>query len=146
VLSLEFERSLYFSRESSILFFDIDQLGEINRIHGFNAGDQVIIEIILSTKKFVSETISLQGVGAIIARVKGDTFALVMPDVSENVAYDVAHKLKEVIENLKLGIDASITCRFAVMAINQWTSEDRFLELAYEKLKLAKDYGRGVIL
>lgn len=146
VLSLEFERSMYFNRESSILFFDIDHLGEINALYGFNAGDQVIIEIILSTKKFVAETISLQGMGTIIARVKGDTFALVMPDIGENKAYEVAHQLKDVIENLKLGIDASITCRFAVMAINQWTSEERFLELAYEKLKLAKDYGRGVIL
>ena len=146
VLSLEFERSMYFNRESSIIFFDIDHLGEINELHGFNAGDQVIIEIILSTKKFVAENVSLQGMGGIIARVKGDTFALVMPDIGENKAYEVAQMLKDVIENLKLGIDASITCRFAVMAINQWTSEERFLELAYEKLKLAKDYGRGVIL
>ncbi len=146
VLSLELERCTEQEVESSILFFDIDSLGEINRKYGYNTGDQIIIEIILSTKRFIADSEALQSSGAIIARVKGDTFALLMPNIAEKNAYNEAEKLKVVIENLRLGIEESITCRFAVLAISQWLSEEKFLDLAYEKLNLAKDYGRGVIL
>jgi len=146
VLSLEFERCSNKEGESSIIFFDVDHLGEINKKYGYNAGDQVIIEIILSTKRFVSESLLLQNSGATIARVKGDTFALLMPDITEKSAYNEAEKLKVMIERLKLGIDEAITCRFAVLTMNHWVSEDKFLDLAYEKLKLAKDYGQGVII
>ncbi len=146
VLSLEFERCSINESESSIIFFDIDHLGEINRKYGYNAGDQVIIEIILSTKRFVSDSEALQKTGAIIARVKGDTFALLMPNITEKRAYNEAEKLKHMVETLRLGIDEAITCRFAVLSMNHWVSEEKFLDLAYEKLKLAKDYGQGVII
>lgn len=146
ILSLEFERCFNNDSESAIIFFDVDRLGEINRKYGYNTGDQIIIEVILSTKRFISESDVLQNTGAILARVKGDTFALLMPNLTEKSAYLEAEKLKNVIETLRLGIEESITCRFAVLGLNQWVSEDKFLNLAYEKLKLAKDYGRGVIL
>lgn len=146
VLSLEFERCSINESESSIIFFDIDHLGEINRKYGYNAGDQVIIEIILSTKRFVSDSEALQKTGAIIARVKGDTFALLLPNITEKRAYNEAEKLKHMVETLRLGIDEAITCRFAVLSMNHWVSEEKFLDLAYEKLKLAKDYGQGVII
>lgn len=146
ILSLEFERCFNNNSESAILFFDVDQLGEINRKYGYNTGDQIIIEIILSTKRFIGDSSTLQNSGAVLARVKGDTFALLMPNITEKGAYLEAEKLKNVIETLRLGIDESITCRFAVLGMNQWVSEEKFLNLAYEKLNLAKDYGRGVIL
>lgn len=146
ILSLEFERCFNNNSESAIIFFDVDRLGEINRKYGYNTGDQIIIEVILSTKRFIGESEVLQNSGAILARVKGDTFALLMPNLTEKSAYMEAEKLKNVIETLRLGIEESITCRFAVLGMNQWVSEDKFLNLAYEKLKLAKDYGRGVIL
>jgi len=146
ILSLEFERCSMYARESSIIFFDVDHLGEINHKYGYNTGDQVIIEIILSTKRFITESLKLQNSGATLARVKGDTFALLMPNLEEHHAYNEAEKLKRMIETLSLGIDESITCRFAVLSMNQWASEEAFLDLAYEKLKLAKDYGLGVII
>lgn len=146
ILSLEFERCFNNNSESAIIFFDVDQLGEINDKYGYNTGDQIIIEIILSTKRFINESAILQNAGAILSRVKGDTFALLMPNITEKGAYLEAEKLKTVIETLRLGIEESITCRFAVLGMNQWVSEDKFLNLAYEKLNLAKDYGRGVIL
>ncbi len=146
ILSLEFERCAIKECESSIIFFDVDHLGEINRKYGYNAGDQVIIEIILSTKRFVSESETLKNSGTTIARVKGDTFALLMPSVTEKQAYGEAEKLKKMVETLRLGIDETITCRFAVLSMNHWVSEEKFLDLAYEKLKLAKDYGQGVII
>lgn len=146
ILSLEFERCLTKKSVSTVVFFDIDSLGEINNKYGYNTGDQIIIEIILSTKRYMANSQVLKGNGTMLARVKGDTFALVMPNVSENTAYDETKKLKEVIETLNLGIIESITCRFVVMSFDQWVSEDKFVNLAYEKLSLAKDYGKGVIL
>ena len=146
VLSLEFERCFVKNIASSVVFFDIDSLGEINSKYGYNTGDQIIIEIILSTKRYISNSQVLKDTGATLARVKGDTFALVMPNITEKTAFNETYNLKKIIETLNLGIKESITCRFAVVSFDQWISEDKFLDLAYEKLKLAKDYGKGVIL
>ncbi|HAS72815.1 MAG TPA: hypothetical protein DCS67_01565, partial [Clostridiales bacterium UBA8960] len=112
ILSLEFERCFNNNSESAIIFFDVDQLGEVNRNYGYNTGDQIIIEIILSTKRFISESALLQNSGAVLARVKGDTFALLMPNITEKGGYLEAEKLKTVIQTLRLGIEEPITCRF----------------------------------
>lgn len=146
ILSLEFERCYDKNSESSIIFFDIDDLSIINRQYGFNTGDQVIIQLILTMRKYISESERIRNTGAMVARIKGDTFALVMPDVTAKDAYIEAEHLKMLIDTMKWGIHQAITCRFVVLPMNQWSSEDKFLELAYEKLHMAKDYGKGVIL
>ncbi len=146
VMSLEFERCYNQKIESSIIFFDVDELGEINSKYGYNIGDQVVIEIIMSTKNYMEISDTIRGSGAVLARIKGDTFALVLPSISVKRAYIETETLKTVIEQLDLGITEKVTCRFAVLSMQHWISEDKFLELAYEKLKLAKSYGKGVIV
>ena len=106
----------------------------------------MVIEIILSTKNFMDTSETIRGSGAVLSRIKGDTFALVLPSISVKRAYTVTETLKMVIEQLDLGIAEQVTCRFAVLSMQHWISEDKFLELAYEKLKLAKSYGKGVIV
>lgn len=146
VMSLEFERCYNQKIESSIIFFDVDELGEINSKYGYNVGDQVVIEIILSTKNYMEISDTIRGSGAVLSRIKGDTFALVLPSISVKCAYTETEMLKTAIEQLDLGISEKVTCRFAVLSLQHWISEDKFLELAYEKLKIAKSYGKGVIV
>lgn len=146
VMSLEFERCYNQKIESSIIFFDVDELGEINTKYGYNVGDQVVIEIIRSTKNYMEASDVIKDSGAVMARIKGDTFALVLPSITVKRAYIETETLKTVIEQLDLGISENITCRFAVLSMHHWISEDKFLELAYEKLNLAKSYGKGVIV
>lgn len=139
ILSLEIELCSNQMTESSILFFDVDDLGLINNKYGYDVGDQVIIELILLTKLLVEK-------GDQLARIKGDTFAVMFSGKDKNYAYDFASKLKKKVEEIPFQIEERVTCRFIVIPIDRWLSEEKLLLLAYEKLKLAKDYGKGVIL
>ncbi len=139
ILSLEIERCSNQMTESSILFFDVDDLGLINNKYGYDVGDQVIIELILLSKLLIEK-------GDQLARIKGDTFAVMFSGKDKNYAYDFASKLKKKVEEIPFQIEEKVTCRFVVIPIDRWLSEEKLLLLAYEKLKLAKDYGKGVIL
>ncbi len=139
ILSLEIERISKEMSESSMLFFDVDDLGLINNKYGYNVGDQVIIELILLTKFLIEK-------GDHLARIKGDTFAIMFSGKDKNYAYDFASNLKRKIEEIPFQIEEKVSCRFVVIPIDRWLSEEKMLLLAYEKLKLAKDYGKGVIL
>ncbi len=139
ILSLEIERSSKEMNDSSILFFDVDDLGHINNKYGYDVGDQVIIELILLTKLMIEK-------GDQLARIKGDTFAVIFSGKDKNYAYDFASKLKKKVEEIPFQIEERVTCRFVVVPIDRWLSEEKLLLLAYEKLKLAKDYGKGVVL
>ncbi len=154
VLSLEFERSQQSQMLSTVVFFDVDDLGEVNKTFDIFTGDKVLIDIVKVTKAFIQENSILASNGCQVARVKGDTFAIVMPNVSHTVAYDITNQLRDRIHNIKYAKvkdqdkerEINVTCRYVVLSIDQWQSEDKFVHLAYEKLKLAKDYGKGTIL
>mgnify|MGYP002795189260 CR=1 FL=1 len=99
----------------------------------------MIIELILLTKLMIEK-------GDQLARIKGDTFAVMFSGKDKNYAYKFASKLKKKVEEIPFQIDERVTCRFVVLPIDRWLSEEKLLLLAYEKLKLAKDYGKGVVL
>ncbi len=139
ILSLEIERVQALNKESSVIFFDVDDLGEINRKHGYDFGDSVLVELIRLTKTLITNKEQL-------ARIKGDTFALILPNQSVKDALKLAERLKSAVEKTTFGAAENITCRFAVLSISEIGSEDKILNIAYEKLILAKEYGKGVIV
>ncbi len=154
VLSLEFERSHQTQILSTVVFFDVDDLGEVNKKFDVFTGDKVLIDIVKITKAFIQENKTLSANGCQVARVKGDTFAIVMPNVTQTVAYEITNQLRDRIHSIKYAeikdqdkeSEINVTCRYVVLSIDQWQSEDKFVHLAYEQLKLAKDYGKGTIL
>ncbi|MBM7560953.1 diguanylate cyclase domain-containing protein [Fusibacter tunisiensis] len=139
VLSLEIERILHSGGKAALLCFDINDLGRYNKNYGFDVGDQIIIELILCTKSMLDDQFKL-------ARIKGDTFAVVFPDYDGNQTFEFAKKLRDKIDAIQFDVKEGISCRFAVIEIDRWMTEDKLLKLAYEKLTLAKDYGKWAIL
>lgn len=139
VLSLEIERVQALNKESAVIFFDVDDLGIINKEHGYDFGDTVLVELIRLTKTLITNKEQL-------ARIKGDTFALILPNQTTKDAYKLAERLKMAVEKTNFGNIGQLTCRFAVLSISDIRSEDKILNIAYEKLILAKEYGKGVIV
>ncbi|MBF4695497.1 GGDEF domain-containing protein [Fusibacter ferrireducens] len=139
VLSLEIERIQALNKESAVIFFDVDDLGVINKKYGYDFGDMVLVELIKLTKTLITNKEQL-------ARIKGDTFALILPNQSVKDAYKLAERLKTAVEKTSFGDVGRLTCRFAVVSISDIRSEDKILNIAYEKLILAKEYGKGVIV
>ncbi len=139
VLSLDIERCVQKNSLSQLVLFDIDDLGKINDRYGYNFGDNVIIEIVLVAKSMMEEN-------ATLARIKGDTFAILMPNATEHSGYQFAEKLKHSIEALSLHMQDKVTCRFAIVSMDRWSNEDDILSIGYDKLKLAKEQGKGSIV
>ncbi|GAU77833.1 GGDEF domain-containing protein [Fusibacter sp. 3D3] len=139
VLSLEIERIQALNKESAVVFFDVDDLGVINNEYGYDFGDTILVELIKLTKTLITNKEQL-------ARIKGDTFALILPNQSVKDAYRLAERLKIAVEKTTFGDVGGLTCRFAVVSISDIRSEDKILNIAYEKLILAKEYGKGVIV
>jgi len=139
VLSIEIERLKMSAGESCIVFFDIDNLGKINENYGFDIGDQVLIDIIQLTKEMINEN-------ELLARIKGDTFAVVLPKQSEAMGAEFAnyHKNK-VSQNHFLEHDI-ITCRYAVVTISASSKDEKIISIAMDKLQLAKEFGNSAII
>lgn len=139
VLALEIERLRHFDKTSSVVFFDVDSLGEINDAYGYDAGDQVLIELIRLTKSIIG------GRGQ-LGRIKGDTYAIMLPDQTSQYAFDFSEKLKNIFETTYFTNVGNISCRFAVVALHSRLNEDKAMTIAYEKLKQAKTLGKGTIV
>jgi len=138
-LALEIERIRLVDKSSSVIFFDVDDLGLINLTHGYDIGDQLLIELIRMTQANISEHDQ-------IARIKGDTFSIILPNKTKQEAYVLTEKLSRLLSHMRFGDVGKVSCRFAVLGIFKTSNEDKIIQLAYEKLAQCKALGHGSVL
>lgn len=138
VLSLEIERIAFSGETTALVFFDVDELGEINERHGYDIGDQVIIDLIMSSK-------AIMGPKDNLGRIKGDTFCIMLPGQKKEEGYRVAKQIQSDVQKTSKDKGVQMTCRFVIMSLDSWTTDEQVLSLAYEQLRLAKKTGRGTI-
>lgn len=75
----------------SIIMLDIDYFKKVNDEFGHSAGDEVL--------KFIAEKMSYASrIEDVCARLGGEEFAIILPDTSLQQAFDVAEKLRQMIE------------------------------------------------
>lgn len=72
------------SVEGGLLFFDIEQLREVNRLFGHEAGDDLLRQIAQRLSMTVRQTDS-------VARVGDDEFAVLLPRLSDAAVLDTLH-------------------------------------------------------
>jgi diguanylate cyclase (GGDEF)-like protein len=90
-LEREISRSQRYKRALSLVLFDIDHFKKINDARGHLAGDAVLRQL----ASLVSQNIRRED---LFARVGGEEFALLAPEISLEGARVVAEKLRSVIE------------------------------------------------
>ncbi|WP_313890848.1 sensor domain-containing diguanylate cyclase [Psychrobacillus sp.] len=75
----------------SIIMLDIDHFKKVNDEFGHSAGDEVL--------KFIAEKMnSASRVGDVCTRLGGEEFAIILPNASLQQAFDVAEKLRQIVE------------------------------------------------
>src|SRR5580658_11310841 len=64
----------------SVIYVDVDHMHVVNELHGFELGNELIVRVaeLLSPPRLPQ--------GAIAARITGDRFAIVIPDLESNAA------------------------------------------------------------
>lgn len=127
--------------DRSVLYLDIDHMHVINELHGFELGNELIVRVadLLSNAALPA--------GALAARISGDRFVVVLPNVSTADSIKLADTLRAAASNLVIGpskqvFDVSISCGIAGL-LSMPDGVARAIAAAELACKTAKSRGRG---
>ena len=93
-LRLILNHSKELNQEGALLFIDIDRFSMINELEGFEAGDRLLVELVVLIRKFVS-------VNSLFARIGSDEFCLFLENKNESQAVAHAEKIKKAVEEFR---------------------------------------------
>jgi len=146
-LMVHLEKLLTKNKESNkslcCLMMDIDHFKKINDTYGHQVGDDVL--------KIFAERVSqrLRSFD-LVARLGGEEFVVVLPDISQDMAFQVAERLRKGICNNKFEvsgphgqIDVSVSIGAAMIAGAQDLKVEDVLKFADDELYRAKEGGRN---
>lgn len=127
---------------NALLFIDLDNFKFVNDTHGHHAGDRVLVEVsnILKAKVRRSDLLS---------RLGGDEFSIILYDVDEQQALEIASKYQYQIANFTFfeqGRVLDVGCTIGVAMMNEaLKGRDEFIMQADFACQLAKRMGRNQV-
>ena len=141
-LEEEFSRADRYATPLSLVFFDIDDFKRINDAYGHTRGDQVLKKIGQLMKGVARES-------DIPARYGGEEFALILPNTTEEGAFDLANRIHTVIrdyvfENLP-GEQITVSSGIATFVGNNVQSLNELVHLADDGMYKAKNQGKDMV-
>ncbi len=142
-LEREYNRSLRYRRALSLVLFDIDHFKKINDTYGHVAGDSVLRQLAMVVKPRLRQQDCL-------ARVGGEEFAVLLPEVDAAGARVAADKVRAIVEAARFLVDNKefgCTVSVGVFAFDaRVTSPQMLYELADKNLYAAKNGGRNRVV
>jgi diguanylate cyclase (GGDEF)-like protein len=115
-LDREFTRSMRYKRALSLLIFDIDWFKKINDTYGHVAGDSVLRQLAVVVKPRLRQQ-------DVLARVGGEEFAVLLPEVDIVGARVAAEKVRRLVEAARFSIDTrEFSCTVSV-GIAEWKAD-----------------------
>ncbi len=141
ILDLEVQRSKRYSRDLSIIIFDIDHFKKVNDTYGHLIGDEVLKGIALLVKNTVRTT-------DIFARWGGEEFIILLPETPLDGAVIVAERIRKTIEEYIFPEVGTKTCSFGVTIYHNDSNEtyNQFINRADTHLYSAKNSGRNRVI
>jgi diguanylate cyclase (GGDEF)-like protein len=143
-LEREVARALRYRRKLSLILFDVDDFKRINDEHGHLYGDYVLQRIAEVARRQMRRE-------EILARVGGDEFGILNPEVGLEGAATVAERLRTTIAGSVFETDfvrypPRVTCSFGVAQLTENTSTaDHLFNAADRALYGSKRSGRNRI-
>jgi diguanylate cyclase (GGDEF)-like protein len=100
-------------RRFTLVFIDMDSLKYINDVHGHNEGDEYIIRVSKHLGTFSPE--------AIVCRLGGDEFMLLIPDIGKDEAFEDMIRISDAISNDEHleGKDFNYSVSYGIVAVNE---------------------------
>jgi diguanylate cyclase (GGDEF)-like protein len=135
----EFSRAERQGSALSLLMIDVDQFKDVNDQYGHPVGDVVLKEIAATLKRNL-RTYDL------LARIGGDEFAIILPDVGFQDAYRVAEKMRTACAQLVFpGVQSktTISVGIACYPLHHVINVESLLKKADVALYKAKQMGRN---
>ncbi len=135
----EIDRSVRYERPFTVAFIDIDNFKTINDTFGHTFGDKVLRCIAENIHRNLRRT-------DIIARVGGDEFAILLPEVDSDAALIAIPKMRHKLTEEMLKNKWPVTFSIGVITVN--TPEltvDEILGVADKMMYSVKNYGKDDI-
>lgn len=129
----------------AVLMMDIDHFKQVNDTHGHKVGDQVLVEF---AKRMKDNIRSFD----LVARLGGEEFVAILPDVSEERAHIVSERLRKAISDKPFECDVeggSLTVTTSLggaMIDHERHATQEVLERADKCLYQAKESGRNCVV
>ncbi|HEY9857399.1 MAG TPA: diguanylate cyclase [Stenomitos sp.] len=98
-LAQEMSESFRYHHPLSFIIFDLDHFKPINDTYGHQAGDIVLKEASAMLKAKVRTS-------DLVARYGGEEFAIILPQTTEEDAYNLAERLRQELEQMEIQINA----------------------------------------
>lgn len=136
-LDAEVARSERYKTPLSLLIMDIDLFKSINDQLGHKAGDRVLIEFSRLMADSIRATDRL-------FRVGGEEFVILTPGVKDEVALQMAEKLRLKVKSNAFSIDRQVTVSIGISEFVNGDTSDRLYQRADKALYQAKSSGRDV--
>lgn len=132
-----------YGTDLSILLLDLDYFKKINDSYGHKAGDEalVIVAQILLQMTRGEDT---------VARTGGEEFAVLLPDTNRLGAAVLAERIRSAVARERFTIDGhevnlTLSIGVASYAVEQVDTVDQLLNIADQRMYLAKKHGRNRI-
>lgn len=139
----EWSRSTRHGTPLSIILIDFDNFKRVNDTHGHQVGDQVL--------KCSADAIKhIMRPEDLAARHGGEELAVLLSDTDQNVAYDIAERIRQTLQALKhrdqKGQAFTVTISAGVAArLSEDSSADNMIARADKALYLSKASGRNKV-
>jgi two-component system cell cycle response regulator len=149
-LESEFKFSKTYTRELSIIYYDLDHFKPVNDNYGHNAGDFILRESAALVKSAVRKD-------DILGRFGGEEFVIILPNTDARTAAELAERIRQkheshvfIIEYEKNGQKLRVNHRQTIsMGVTQLkgpiNTTKEFLESADKKLYNSKQTGRNKV-
>ncbi len=148
-LTTHFEKLLDNAKTSGkslcVLIFDLDHFKGVNDTHGHAVGDQVL-------KVFAERVSNKVRSFDLLARIGGEEFVAILPDITQEIAVQIAERLRECIEAEPFKVSTpegslSVTTSIggAIITPGSASAEDA-LKRADDALYEAKKTGRNLVV
>ncbi len=139
----ELSRTVRYGGELSALMLDIDHFKRVNDTHGHHTGDLVLERLGRICRESFRDV-------DIIGRLGGEEFAVLLPQTGEQQAFDVAERLRQIIEASALPLSQGQPLHFTVSIgvvtlADTSVNLDTFLGFADKGLYDAKHGGRNQV-
>jgi len=121
----------------ALLYIDADLFKQVNDTYGHHTGDKVLIHIanMLAKKRRLND---------LVARVGGEEFVLLLPDIDEINAFELSEKIRKNIANETIeNITITVSIGLVVTRKNTKIDFDKLLQLSDDALYNSKKAGRN---
>jgi diguanylate cyclase (GGDEF)-like protein/PAS domain S-box-containing protein len=140
----EAQRAVRLGHPLSLLVVDIDLFKQVNDTWGHPIGDRVICAVADACVRSVRRDVDIVG------RIGGEEFALILPETSENQAYQLAERLCASVAALPIAacdnLVLSVTVSIGVATLSSSCTSFRDLLIRADRaLYGAKDSGRNCV-